>query len=79
MTAPVTVRIGTLVVEGTVGEAHALAAALRDDLAHRLATDAAPPPAPIARIGTGPLGAATPAGRGRELAGRIVFGWAQRR
>lgn len=72
MTPPVTIRIGTLVVEAAPSEAHAFAAALRDDLVRRIEAGAAPPAASIDRIATAPLGAATPAGRGRELAGRIV-------
>lgn len=75
MTQPVTVRIGTLVVEGAAGGAHLLSAALRDDLARRIAAGATPPNASIEQIATAPLGAATPAGRGRELAGRIVGNW----
>ena len=78
MTRPVTIRIATLVVDGAAPDAHALGAALSDDLVRRLATGAALPSAPIARIATAPLGAATPAGRGRELAGRIVGSWRPR-
>ncbi|MCR0982753.1 hypothetical protein [Roseomonas populi] len=70
---PVRIRIGRLVLQGVPhGDAAAMEAALRGELA-RLAASAVPArgPAPVAPAG-GTLRAATPAGRGREAAARIL-------
>jgi hypothetical protein len=72
MTTPTTIRIGRLIVEGTsVAEAQITAAALRSELARLVTAEGGFPAGGITRDG-GTLRAATPAGRGREAAKRML-------
>lgn len=79
MKSPVTVRIGTLAVQGaTAADAAALGEALRRELAARLAEAPAPHPAGAARLALPPLAAATVPARGRELGARLAAQWSDR-
>lgn len=70
--APVRIRIGRLVLPGVAPrDAAAAEAALRTELA-RLAPGMAGAAGGAARIDGSPLRALTPAGQGREAAGRIA-------
>ena len=73
MSAPVTIRIGRVVVQGaSQAEAETTAASLRTELA-RLITERGLPSGWRGKQGAqGPLRAITPGGRGREAAARIL-------
>lgn len=72
MSAAVTIRIARLVVEaGSQGEADTMVAAFRGELA-RHASEGRLPAAQAGTRAFRPLGAVTPAGRGREASGLLA-------